>query len=83
MSGVLMTILGIVLYNALVGIVQEVLNFALTQISGVSAGTITNPTLTGFAAWFLSSIRLPEAFAIIVTCVSIKFVLRKIPFVKW
>lgn len=83
MSGVMMAILGIILYNFVVAMVQEIMNFALTQINGVSTSAITNPTLTGFAGWFLSQIKLPEAFAILVTCVSIKFVLRKIPFLKW
>ncbi len=83
MAGLLMTIIGVVLYNLLVATVQEVFNFAIAQAGGVSIGTITNPTLTGFAGWFLGMMRVPEAFSIIVTCVSIKFLLRKIPFLKW
>ena len=82
-AGMFMTVLGIILYNSLVAIVEECLNFAVAQISGVSAGTITNPTIAGFAGWFLSQVKVPEAFAIMVTCVSIKFILRKIPFIKW
>jgi hypothetical protein len=83
MAGILMTVLGIVLYNFVVGMVDETLTFAVGQISGVTTGTIVNPTLSGFAGWFFGSIKLPEAFSVMVTCVSIKFVLRKIPFLNW
>src|SRR5665647_1100004 len=83
MSGVFMTIGGIILYNFLVDVVEEVMNFALTQINGVSTEGITSPTITGFAGWFLAQIKMPECFAVMVTCITIRFVLRKIPFLKW
>lgn len=82
MSGVFMTIGVIFAYNLVVEIVQETLNFAVAQFGGATA-SVTNPTITGFAAWFLTQIRLPEAFAIMVSMVSLKFILRKIPFIKW
>jgi hypothetical protein len=82
-SGVMMVVLGVVLYNGVVLIVEECMNFAVAQIGGVSTGTITSPTITGFAGWFLSTIKVPESFAIMVSCVAIKFVLKKIPFIKW
>lgn len=83
MSGVLMTIIGIILYNMVVEIIEEVMNFALTQINGVSTGAVISPTISGFAGWFLTQVKLPECFAIMVTCISIRFILRKIPFLKW
>lgn len=83
MSGVLMTIIGVVLYNIIVDVIEEVMNFALAQVNGVSAGSITSPTISGFAGWFLAQVKLPECFAIMVTCISIRFILRKIPFLKW
>jgi len=82
-GGVLMTILGIVLYNGVVGIIEEVMNFALAQINGVSMGSVTSPTISGFGGWMLAQLKFAECFAVIVTAVSIKFVLRKIPFLKW
>lgn len=83
MSGVYMLILGIILYNLIVEVLEEVMNFAVTQMSGVSAGTVASPTIAGFAGWFLAQIKLPEAFAVMVTCITIKFILRKIPFLHW
>lgn len=83
MSGVLMSIIGIILYNLVVDVIEEVMNFTLTQINGVTTTGIASPTISGFAGWFLAQIKLPECFAIMVTCISIRFILRKIPFLKW
>ncbi|PKN53386.1 MAG: hypothetical protein CVU55_01830 [Deltaproteobacteria bacterium HGW-Deltaproteobacteria-13] len=83
MSGVYMVILGIILYNLVVEILEEVMNYAITTIGGVSVAGFTSPSLTGFAGWFLAQIKLPESFAVMVTCISIKFILRKIPFLHW
>lgn len=82
MSGVFMTIGVIFAYNLVVEVIQECLNFAVSQFGGVTA-SVTSPTITGFAAWFLTHMRVPEAFAILVSMVSVKFILRKIPFIKW
>lgn len=83
MGGVLMTVLGVVLYNGLVGVVEEVMAFTVAQINGTEIGAITSPSITGFAGWFLGVMQFPECFSVIVSCVAIKFVLRKIPFLKW
>lgn len=82
-SGALMVILGIILYNLVVDIVQEVMNFAITKINGVSINYANNPTFTGFAGWVLAQFKVPECIAVIISCVSIKFILRKIPFLRW
>jgi hypothetical protein len=83
MGGLLMTIFGVVLYNLLVSTVQEVFNFAISKAGNVNPGSITSPTFTGFAGWFLSNMYVPETFSIIVTCVILRFTLRKIPFLNW
>lgn len=83
MGGIFMMILAIILYNLIVEVVEETLNFGIAQISGVSAQGISSPTISGFAGWFIASIKVPETFAVIVTCISLKFVLKKIPFLKW
>ena len=83
MSGVLMVILSIVLYNLAVEMIEESMNFALVQINGESVSGYQNPSISGFAGWFLAQVKLPEAVAVIVSCTSIRFILRKIPFLKW
>lgn len=83
MGGLFMTVLGVVLYNLLVDTVEEIFNYALTEINGVNAGTISSPTITGFAGWFLAQVKIPEIFSVIVTCVILRWTLTKIPFLKW
>lgn len=83
LGGVIMSILAIVLYNGLVGVIEETLNFAVAQISGVEYGSFTSPSISGFAGWFLAQLKLPECISVICSAVAIKFILRKIPFIKW
>lgn len=83
MSGVMMTILAVVLYNLCVTTIEEVMNFAIAKISGQNIGSITSPTISGFAGWFLAQVKLAECLSVIVSAVSIRFLLRKIPFLKW
>ncbi len=82
-SGALMVVLGIILYNLAVEMIEEVMNFAITTINGTEVDSITNPTFTGFVGWVLAAFKIPECIAVIISCVSIKFILRKIPFLHW
>lgn len=83
MGGLFMTILAISGYNLVVEIVAEVLEFSLGQMSTIEGGTAPTASITGFAGWFLSCLKVPEMFSVIVTFVSMKFILRKIPFLRW
>lgn len=83
MSGVFMTIIGVIAYNFIVDLIQEVFNYAIIQAGGVSATGFNSPSITGFAGWFLAQMYIPQTFAVIVTCVIIRFTLRKIPFLNW
>lgn len=75
--------LGVVFYNLICEVIQELLNFALSQINGTSIGSVSNPSFSGFAGWCLGQLKVPEILAVIVSAVSIKFILRKIPFIRW
>lgn len=72
-------------YNLVCEIIQESLTFALNQISGVVApdGGGSGINITGAGGWLLTQLRFPECVAFVISCVSIKFIARKIPFVKW
>lgn len=83
LGGALMTILGIVLYNILVDTIEEILNFVVSTVGSTQFGTITGPTISGFAGWFLAQVKFPECFAVMVSAVVIRFVLRKIPLIRW
>jgi len=81
--GLLTVTISIVLYNLICEVIQEVMTFALGEVSSVNYGNYTNPTITGFAGWFLGQLKIPECISVIVSCVSIRFILTKIPFLRW
>lgn len=83
MGGLMMTILAIILYNLFVETTQEMLNFALAKINGVNSSGIANPSVSGFAGWAVAQLKLPEALSVIASAVSIRFLMRKIPFIRW
>lgn len=83
MGGGLMIILGITVYNLVVDIIEEVLNFVLAQVNGVSVGNVVQPSITGFAAWALTGLKFPECISVITSMIVLRFVLRKIPFLRW
>jgi len=83
MGGLLMTIIAVVLYNLFVTTITEIMNFSLAQISGSSMGSVSSPTISGFAGWFLAQLKVPECVSVIGTTVALRFGLRKIPFLKW
>jgi hypothetical protein len=82
-STIMMAVLAIIFYNLAVELVQETMNFAVAQINGVDMGQMTSPSISGFAGWFLAQIKFPECVSVIITAVSVKFILRKIPFLRW
>jgi len=83
MSGLFMSILGIISYNLVCEVIQEVLNFGLAKVGAVSVTGITGPSISGFAAWFAVQLRVPECVAVMVSFATLGFVLRKIPFLRW
>lgn len=82
LSVMFMAILGIIFYNLMVEVIQESMNFALTQM-GSTPGSVTAPTITGFAGWVAAQCKIPECISVIGSAVAVKFILRKIPFIKW
>lgn len=76
-------VMGIIFYNLICEVIQEIMNFAISQMSGQSYGDPLSPSFSGFVGWCLAQLKIPECVSIIISCVSIKFILRKIPFLKW
>jgi hypothetical protein len=83
LSFLFVSVLGVLLYNLGCDMIEEVLNFAVSKMSGQSISSVSNPTFTGFAGWMISQLKIPECVSVVVTCVSIRFVLSKIPFLHW
>lgn len=84
MGGLFMTVLGVVLYNLAVSMIEESLDYALTEINSVSQGqSISSASISGFAGWFLANLKVPEMLSVIITCVILRWTLIKIPFFRW
>jgi len=71
-------------YNLICEVIQESLVWVTAQ-----AGTVVYPgestafEFTGLVGYFMSVWKIPECMAFIISMVSIKFLLRKIPFLRW
>lgn len=83
LSFIVLTVIGIIFYNLIVQVIEEIMSFTLTQINGAAYQSPTNPSISGFAGWFIAQLKIPECLAVITSAVSLKFILRKIPFLKW
>lgn len=78
-----MLVVAIVAYNLFVSTIEEIMNFSIAQISGTSFESITNPSISGFAGWVLAQWKVPECVSVIASFTVTKFILRKIPLLKW
>lgn len=77
--------LAVILYNLGCDVVQEGFTFLSSKLQGVDTSGITSPTLqlSGFAAWAVIHLRIPDILTFAITVYLLKFGLRKIPFLKW
>lgn len=83
LAGLFMTIIGIVIYNLAVEMFIEVANFAVSKAGSLASPGAAIESITGFAAWFCMLMRVPECVSVLTSTVVLKFLLRKIPFLKW
>lgn len=82
------TLLVIVLYNLVVEFFDEVLQWVVQKLGGITApgGTISSfdvGSISSLGAWLVSTMRIPECLAFIITVIILKWTLRKIPFIRW
>jgi len=78
------TILGVVLYNLIADILEEGLAFVTASIDGVT-GQLPSLSLqfVGLGAWLAHAVQLEDQIALAVTFIGLKWLVVKIPFVKW
>ena len=78
-------ILAVVLYNGVVEIAQEVLTWAMGKITAMSGAELPSGLiqLSGLAAWMAQQTYIPAQVGIAVSAVSLKWLVVKIPFLKW
>lgn len=80
------SILGIVLYNLVNEIFAELLGFVtskMSEIQGASGIQGAAITLTGISAWFVDTLQLDVQASIAVAFITTKWLIVKIPFLKW
>lgn len=71
-------------YNMIVDLFQEICDFGVASISDVSvSGSGTTYQMVGLAGYIGTQLRIPECVAFIVSIILAKWLLRKIPFIKW
>lgn len=80
-----LSLLGIVLYNVLVELMGDVLTWVMGELTAVPVGELpsTRLQLTGLGAWIAQETYLSQQVGIAVTAVSLKWLVVKIPFLKW
>lgn len=85
MVALITVVLGVVIYNVVSEIVGELLDFAMEQISAISQGGLPSVTLqlSGIGAWLAEKLRLDDQVALMITFVTAKWLVVKIPFLKW
>lgn len=78
-------ILAVVLYNVVSEILGEIMDFALSKISEVSTSGISGVALelTSLGGWCAECCRLDDQVAIAITFISTKWLIVKVPFLKW
>lgn len=75
----------IAIYNVFVELLETMLNFAVSLYGTAEAptGSQTLFQFTGLLGYFLSCFKIPECVAFIISMITIKFIMRKVPFLRW
>lgn len=85
MTLVLVTALGITIYNVAADLLEAVLQWVMSEVSAVPVGELPSGMvqLSGLGAWMAQQTYLHEQVGIAITAVSLKWLVVKIPFLKW
>jgi len=81
----LMAALGVLIYNVAVDLMGDVLTWAVGRVAAIDPSELPNGwlTLTSLGAWLAQETYLDQQIGIAVTAISMKWVVVKIPFIKW
>ena len=82
---ILIVFLVVSIYNLYVEILETLLDFAVGLYGEAEApeGAQTLFQFTGALGYFLSCFKIPECVSFIFGVITIKFIMRKIPFIRW
>jgi len=73
--------LPIVLYNVTVGLLFDFIEYALSYLTGLNISSQV-VSIAGIGAYIATKIKLVEAVTVFLSFVSIKFIMRFIPFLR-
>lgn len=78
----------VVLYNLVSRIFGEILEWVVEKLGGVQSpeavvSSFDAGSVSTLGAWILTTLRIPECVAFMMSVVLLKWTLRKIPFVRW
>ncbi|MFZ2447263.1 MAG: hypothetical protein WAW37_12970 [Syntrophobacteraceae bacterium] len=81
-------LLVVVLYNLVARILNEVLTWVVQKVGGINTpsalvSSFDAGSISSLGAWLLTTLRVPECFAFMLSVILLKWTLRKIPFVRW
>jgi hypothetical protein len=84
--GILVSVIAIELYNLFCNVVQELFNWVTSQLGGVSSPDGMpgeGYTFADLAAWFGYHLKISQCLSFIFAAIAFKWIVVKIPFVKW
>lgn len=71
------------LWNTIVDLINILLTKAVQLVSSVVAPEAVSINLSGLTAYFAETFRFSQCLAVIFSAYLLKFILRKIPFIRW
>lgn len=71
------------LWNKVVEFILFLFNYAMGKISAVAMPDAVSVNMDGFAAWMAIHLKFAECLTVIFFAVMTKWILRKIPFIRW
>lgn len=85
-SFLVITAFGLLAYNVVTEIMEELLAFVIDQVESATAGVGWEGMaleFTGLTAWLAEKLLVPEQVGVMISFVYLKWVVCKIPFIKW
>ena len=79
--GVLYIGIPILIYNILVGLIFDFLDYGMDYIASAEFNNVIIQ-FSGMGGWMAQTIMLPQAFSIFMSFLAIRFIMRFIPFLK-
>lgn len=84
--GLLTAVVGILLYNLVCDVIEEMLQWLLAELNGMQAPDGTPSTayqFAGLAAYLALHLKIIECISFVINVTVLKWTIVKVPFMKW